>query len=72
MITEDIEGGRPVSDQLPLNAASKNGDEKNNTSLCALSGRNGMIIACQDPTYHCIVTNQNVVLSTTILTVPGK
>jgi hypothetical protein len=37
VITEDIDCGLPVSAQLPLSAASKKGDAKMRTSLCALS-----------------------------------
>lgn len=37
VMTEDIDGGRPVSSQPPLKAASKNGEAKKRTSLCALS-----------------------------------
>jgi hypothetical protein len=33
VMMEDIEGGRPVSAQLPLRAASKKGEAKNKTSL---------------------------------------
>ena len=36
VITEETDWGRPVSDQLPLRAASKNGEAKKRTSLCAL------------------------------------
>ncbi len=37
VMTEDMEGGRPVSAHSPLRAASKKGDAKYNTSLCALA-----------------------------------
>jgi len=40
VITDDIDGGRPVSAQLPLRAASKKGDAKNSTSLWALCAIN--------------------------------
>ncbi len=36
--TEDIEAGRPVSDQFPLRAASKKGEAKKRISLCVLEG----------------------------------
>ncbi len=38
VITEDMDRGRPgpVSAQFPLSAASKNGEAKYSTSLCAL------------------------------------
>lgn len=66
---EDIDGGRPVSDQFPLSAASKKGDAKNNTSLCAL------LDLCDYARHLKIAvggTDQKVVLPTTILTVPGN
>lgn len=40
MTEEDMDGGRPVSRQLPLKAAWKNGEAKYNTSLCALRHEN--------------------------------
>ena len=38
MIIEDMDAGRPVSDQSPLRAAWKNGEAQYKTSLCALEG----------------------------------
>lgn len=51
VMTEEMDSGlRPVSDQLPLRAASKNGEAKNKTSLWALKG--AFINASAMQTWH--------------------
>lgn len=59
---------------LPLRAASKNGEAKTRISLCALF-KSGICFskskAVAIPTGTLVNAYQNVVASTTILTVPG-
>jgi len=48
--TEDMDDGLPVSRQLPLKAAWKNGEAKYSTSLCALPGDPRLSATCAEPT----------------------